>query len=246
MRARDRISAMCIGALLATAIVGAVPASAFQPAPPPARVAAPSGSASRSPVHAVERLLNGIPESGEELGYANAPVTLQIFGDLECPVCRAIALGALPGLIRHDVRTRELKIEARSLETATREPEVFGDQQVAALAAGRQDRLWYFNEIFYREQGPEGSGYVTDAYLRGIAQQVPGLRLPAWSAARRDPLLAAQVARDERAALLRGFNGTPSYLIGRTGRRLRPFEPGSLEDPSPFEAAVDRLLKRRR
>jgi hypothetical protein len=51
------------------------------------------------------------------------------------------------------VRGGELKIEYRSLETATREPEVFKAQQLAALAAGKQDRMWNFIETFYHEQG---------------------------------------------------------------------------------------------
>ena len=30
------------------------------------------------------------------LGNPNAPVTLQYFGDLECPICKEFTLGALP------------------------------------------------------------------------------------------------------------------------------------------------------
>jgi protein-disulfide isomerase len=42
----------------------------------------------------VSRLLAGIPQSGNVLGAPTAPVTLQYFGDLECPVCRAFTLSA--------------------------------------------------------------------------------------------------------------------------------------------------------
>ena len=72
------------------------------------------------------------------------------------------------------MRTGKLKIEYHSLETATREPEVFKTQQVAALAAGKQNKAWDFIETFYHEQGEEDSGYVTEKYLQGIASQVPG------------------------------------------------------------------------
>ena len=44
--------------------------------------------------------------------------------------------------------------------------------------------MWDYLELFYHEQGEEGSGYVTERYLRGLASQVPGLNLAAWSAAR--------------------------------------------------------------
>lgn len=69
--------------------------------------------------------LNGIPQSGDTLGASNAPVTLQYFGDLQCPICRMFERRALPALVRRYVRPGKLKIEYRSLETTTREPKVF-------------------------------------------------------------------------------------------------------------------------
>ncbi len=197
-------------------------------------------------MEAVRRLLRGIPESGSTLGRAGAPVTLQVFGDLECPICRELALGALDELIRGPVRAGRLRVQYRSLETATRERDTFIEQQVAALAAGEQDKMWYFVELFHREQGQEGSGYVTNAYLRGVAGQVPELNVGAWEAARTDPLLSAEVAEDERTALRHRFTGTPSFLIGLTGRRLKPFAPEWLDGAAPFETKIDRLLGRGR
>ena len=108
------------------------------------------------------------------LGRPAAPITLEYFGDLECPVCRAFTVGALPSVIEKWVRSGELKVEYRSLETATREPEVFRAQQVAALAAGTQNRLWNFVETFYHEQGEEDTGYVTESFIQGIASRCPG------------------------------------------------------------------------
>jgi protein-disulfide isomerase len=238
-----RLAVVLALTLPASAVLGAGPIVASPRSTLPPRGATARKSVSRHVVATVERLLGGIPESGNELGYANAPVTMQIFGDLECPICRELALGALPGVIRHDVRTRKLRIEARALETATREPATFYSQQVAALAAGRQTKFWYFTEIFYREQGREDSGYVTNAYLRGIARQVPNLDFSAWSTARSDPLLTEQVVRDEHAAFMDGFIGTPSFLLGRTGGRLRPLEAPSLQASGSLEAAVAKVLR---
>ncbi len=197
----------------------------------------------RSTVVEVEHLLNGIPQSGNVLGDPRAPVTLQVFSDLECPICKEYALDAQTGLIRRYVRTGKLKIVDRSLETATRETETFVAQQIAALAAGAQRKMWYFIELFYREQGPEDSGYVTEAFLRGLARQVPELNLAEWSAARKDPVFAVELASDTQTADLRGFPGTPVFLIGRTGGRLRQLANPSLERPSDFAAAIDRLLR---
>jgi protein-disulfide isomerase len=200
------------------------------------------GSQANSTVSEVKTLVGGIPQSGGTLGNPNAPVTIQYFGDLECPICKQFTLGALPGVIEKYVRTGKVKIEYRSLETATREPETFRTQQVAALAAGKQNLAWDFIELFYHEQGQEDSGYVTEGYLQGLAQQVPGLNLTNWTAARNNASLIEQVERDQQAAHQEGFTGTPSFLIGKTGGHLSKLENPSLENPSTFEAEINKLL----
>jgi protein-disulfide isomerase len=202
-----------------------------------------TGKKSNQTVAAVTSLVGGIPQAGNTLGNPKAPVTLQYFGDLECPICREFTLGALPTVINKYVRTGKVKIEYHSLETATREPATFRNQQIAAYAAGKQSRAWYYIELFYHEQGQEDSGYATESYLQGLAQQVPGLNLISWSAARSEPALAEEVSQDAQAANLQGFTGTPSFLIGKTGGTLSKFEPSSLTEASAFESAIDPLLK---
>jgi protein-disulfide isomerase len=200
------------------------------------------GDRASAEVKTVSALLDGIPQAGNALGNPKAPVTLQYFGDLECPYCRVFTLDVLPGLIEKYVRAGKLRVEYMSLETATREPETFRTQQVAAYAAGKQNRAWYFIELFYHEQGQEESGYVTESYLQGLSQQVPGLTLPDWSAARSEPALAEEVTRDAQLANQRGFTGTPSFSLGKTGDSLTALENPNLEQPSDFEAAIDKLL----
>jgi protein-disulfide isomerase len=202
----------------------------------------PTGAKANKEAATVAALIHGIPQSGNTLGNPNAPVTLQYFGDLECPICKDFTLGALPPVIKKYVRTGKVKIEYHSLETATREPEVFHNQQVAALAAGKQNKGWYYIELFYHEQGQEGSGYVTENYLQGLAQQVPGLNVTSWSTARNDPTLAAQITGDAQTANLEGFTGTPSFLIGKTGGTLSKLENLPLTEPAGFEAAINKLL----
>lgn len=191
----------------------------------------------------VTALLQGIPQNGNTLGSPKAPVTMEYYGDLQCPICKDFTLGALPKLIEKYVRTGQMKIEYRNLETATREPETFRTQQVAALAAGKQQKMWHYVELFYHEQGEENTEYVTEKYLQGLAQQVPGLSFTSWSSARGDAQFANTVAADAQAANNAGFTGTPSFLIGKTGGQPQRFEYTSLSNPSSFEAAIDKLLK---
>ncbi len=191
----------------------------------------------------VNKLVGGIPQNGNTLGSPTAPVTLQYFGDLECPICKDFTLGALPPIIQKWVREGKLKIEYRALETATREPEVFKTQQIAALAAGKQNKMWNFLETFYREQGEEDSGYVTENYLQGIASQIPGLNLTKWTSDRGDAALLSQVESDGQAANNNGFTGTPSFLIGKTGGPATKLTYSSLTDPTVFNEAIEKQLQ---
>lgn len=193
-------------------------------------------------VREVNDLLAGISQSGNALGSPGAPVTLQYFGDLECPICRRFTLGALPAIIDRWVRHGKLRIEYLALETATREPEAFKQQQVAALAAGTQDKMWNYVEIFYHEQGAEDTGYVNETYLRDLAQQVPGLQLAKWDKARSDPTFNEEINRDAEIATVDGMTGTPTFLIGHTGGATERLEFSSLSDPRSFDEAVERQL----
>jgi protein-disulfide isomerase len=187
-------------------------------------------------------LLAGIRQSARTLGQPTAPVTLEWYGDLECPFCKEFALHALPSIIRQWVRGGQLKIEYLSMETATREPNVFQTQQVAALAAGMQNKMWNFIVDFYHEQGEEDSGYVTEQYLHGLASQIPGLNVTLWSEDRHDPELATQVAQERQAAKRARFGGTPTFLFGRSGDAMRRFYPRSLTSPTRFNDTIEYLL----
>jgi protein-disulfide isomerase len=192
----------------------------------------------------VTALVGGIPQSGTVVGNPKAPVTLQYFGDLECPICKDFTLGALPLIIEQWVRSGKLKIEYRSMETATREAEVFKSQQLAALAAGKQGKMWNYLELFYHEQGEENTGYVTESFLQRIAQQVPGLNLTKWTSDRSDPTLTSQLEADRQTVASQGFSGTPAFLLGKSGTTLQKLEPGTFTDATPYNAAIEKALKK--
>ena len=209
---------------------------------------APTTAPEKSKAHSeVVSLVSGIPQSGNVLGNPHAPVTLQYFGDLECPICRDFTLGAFPSIVQKFVRSGQLKVEYRSMKTATREPTTFQEQQTAALAAGKQSLGWYFIELFYHNQGEEDSGYVTPAWLKERAQEVPGLNVAKWEEERHDPALSAQVEKDIEASAAEGFSGTPSLLLikpGQPTKKLQTFTNQQLTEASAlFEPEIEKMLK---
>lgn len=194
-----------------------------------------TGRAAKRIYAQINSLLTGIPERGSELGNPGARITLTFFGDLQCPICAAFAtggnldgvVGGLPQFVRDQVRTGQAKIVYRSFCTATcsdfsNGQSLFNEQQTAAYAAAVQSRFWDYGELFYRQQGREGTPYVTPRFLDQLARQIQGLNLKAWTRDRRDPDLLAQVQDDERAAirelpLVNGARGTPGLIMSGPG-----------------------------
>ncbi len=185
----------------------------------------------------VQQLLAGIGQSGATLGNPKATVTMTCYSDLQCPVCADFTLNSGFGkLLANDVRAGKVKVVYRSLETATRDPQTFQTQQVAALAAGKQNRFWDCIELFYRQQGAEGTGYVTDSYLTGLANQIPGLNIGNWSSARNDSSLISQVQSDQHAASAAGVQGTPTLIFD--GPRGKAQAPESVPSYDQLEQAI--------
>ncbi len=182
------------------------------------------GTKSSKTIVAVNSLLSGIQQSGATLGNPKAPVTMDYYGDLECPICQEFTLqGGFAQLISSEVRQGKVKVVYKAFETATRDPNVFKTQQVAALAAGQQGKFWNYTELFYHEQGQEDTGYVTESYLQNLAQQTTGLNLVKWEAARNDSGLTSQVVNDVAQGNAIGVNGTPTLVfIGPKGKAASP------------------------
>jgi protein-disulfide isomerase len=185
----------------------------------------------------VTELLDGIPQEGSTLGSTRAPVTLTVYGDLECPTVKLFVENYLPSIIEDWVHTGAVKLDYRSLETDTSDEEVFFEQEIATLAAGRQDRLWNFVLTAVREQGEPRTDYVTERFLTDIASQVPNLNLAQWRRDRNDALLSKQVALSLHAAHNRGFGYTPSFLIGFTEGKVDRLA-GKVSIKKEFEASM--------
>jgi protein-disulfide isomerase len=176
----------------------------------------PNSAGAKQAAATVNTLLTGIPQSGNRLGSPTAKVTVTEFGDLQCPVCKDFALGAENQLISNDVRSGKAQLIYRSLATATSngpDPQVFPTQQAAANAAGQQQRAWNYIELFYHEQGPEDTSYVTETYLDGLARQVQGLNYGKWISDRNLPSVTTQVTQDTQLAASKGYSSTPTLVV---------------------------------
>ncbi len=183
----------------------------------------------------VTRLLGGIPQDGATLGWPDAPITVWVFADLECPTVKLFAESYLPAIVKTWVRSGDVKLALRSLQTDTVDEGAFFEQEAAALAAGRQSRMWNFALTFLREQGDPSAGYATNEFLTGIALQVPGLQMRRWRDDRRDASLRMQIALGGQAAAAKEFRSTPSFSLGFTGGKD---DPATRAKRDEFQAAL--------
>ena len=158
----------------------------------------------------IQQQLGGIPQDGLVLGDPKAKVRLIEFGDLQCPVCKGYSEEILPQIIENQVRNGEASVEFRSYT-------IIGPQSTpagaAAIAAGEQGRGWNFVELFYRNQGVEDSGYVTDEFLTAIAKAAGVPDIAKWNHDRQSGPVLDEVAETTSQAEALGFSGTPSFAV---------------------------------
>jgi protein-disulfide isomerase len=229
-----------IGGALAAAVVVVVVAIAVSSGGG-TKTASPGASAGGAVNGRTEmtQLLQGIPQHGNTLGNPNAKVTLNEFADLRCPFCRDFALQTLPLIVRDYVRPGKVKIVYQDLG-------FLGPESVTAAAAGaaagQQDKLWNFADLFYFNQGSETTPYVTSAFITRLYSAIPGLDVAKANAARtRSP---ATSAVNEPRTLADQFQiaSTPSFTYGRTGQQPKLLET-STNAYGDFQKALDPLLK---
>ena len=179
----------------------------------------------------VNQMLAGIPQRGLTLGNPAAKVTVIEFGDLQCPACKEAVDSFVNPLIDSKVRSGSVKLDFRNFTIIDEDSVPAG---AAAVAAGEQGRGWNFIELFYRNQGIEHSGYVTDSFLTAIARGAGVPDIAKWNRDRKSQRSVNVVQATTAEAEQLGLTGTPSFLLtGPNGEEPQPV--GSLED---VEAAI--------
>lgn len=165
-------------------------------------------------------MLEGIAQDGTSLGDPDAPVVLTEFADLQCPFCRDYALNVLPQVIEKYVRPGDLRLDMQLLRFIGPDSDRGAR---AAVIASRQDKLWAFVDLWYRNQGAEGTGYADDRFIRDLAKAAglpPQEAIDAISAQETEPPLAEA----EQQASAVGIESTPSFTVTRDGGEPKRIE----------------------
>jgi protein-disulfide isomerase len=130
-----------------------------------------------------QRIFGGIPQAGDRVGSDNAPVTIQVFNDLQCSNCREDFLSTIPTLVEDYARPGDVKLLYRHYSNAEN-PEELGFY--GAEAAADQGYGWQYTYLFFRNQDEAERFGIDDDYLASIAGGVEELDLPEWLLAKED------------------------------------------------------------
>jgi protein-disulfide isomerase len=144
----------------------------------------------------VQELIAGIPQLGERLGESDAPITLTLFTDVQCPHCADYQADVIDPFIADEVRTGNAQIIFKNFSLGAKEVTLGG---IAVEAAADQDHGWQYAEMFMRNQDQAPTMGVDQDFLDEVAGNTPQLDTEAWEEAYDDP--ASEQAAKEDADL---------------------------------------------
>ena len=124
-----------------------------------------------------QEIFGGVPQEGDRLGSSDAPVTIQVFNDLQCSSCREDFLGTIPALVEGYARPGSVKLLYRHYSNSE-SPEELGFY--GAEAAADQGYGWQYAYLFFRNQNEAKRFGIDQDYLDSVAGGIEELNEPEW------------------------------------------------------------------
>jgi protein-disulfide isomerase len=185
--------------------------------------------------------LQNIPESQSILaksdasahirGNPDAPVTLEEFGDFQCPPCRQFE-GFVEELLKeYDSR---LRVVFRNFPLSAHEHA--HEAALAAEAAGFQGRFWEMHDTLYREQEAWSKAPNARELFESYAGTI-GLNVDQFRKDMDSDKVRERIDSDHALADFLGVKATPTLYINN-----RPVEPKD-KNPEGVRAAINAALE---
>ena len=142
-------------------------------------------------------------------GQADAPVTLEMFGDFQCPVCGEFARTIEPPFSQKYVDTGKVKFVWRDYTW-------IGDESVqaaqAARCAGEQGQFWAYHDYLFAHQHGENLGDFSLPNLEEFASEL-GLDPPTFGTCMGDGKVLQGIKASVSYGLSLGVDVTPAFLV---------------------------------
>ncbi len=192
-----------------------------------------SASVNAGNVPAASPVVKGVPgaEPPHAVGPADAPVTLEEFGDFECPPCK---------LLHPVLQTMEreygdrLRVIFREFPLVPTHPHALNAAR-AAEAAGLQGKFWEMHGLLYDNQKTWHEAVDARPIFEAYAAKI-GLNLARYRSDLNSQVVERRIFLDGKRAHSLGVKGTPTVFLN--GREV-PFP--SLE-PDKLRALINAEL----
>ena len=165
------------------------------------------------------------------LGNPDAPVTLEEFGDFQCPPC-----GTLSGSINQleqDYRPR-LRVIFRQFPLPGHQHA--REAALASEAAGRQGRFWQMHDVLYREQAVWSKAADARPLFNAYAGML-GLKIDRFEKDIESDEVKKRVDADEQQGSRLGVRVTPTIFLNNHAL------PAASANPTGLRAAVEAVMK---
>lgn len=153
---------------------------------------------------------------GRAIGKANAPVTLEVWTDFQCPVCGQYARTVEPLLVSKYVTPGTLRIVHHDAAFQGAKSSSPYDESVEAAAGARcaadQGAYWPFQDWVFANQNGENQGAFAASRLAGMASAA-GLDVTKWQACLAPGTVQTGVKTETAQAVAAGVNATPTMSI---------------------------------
>lgn len=166
--------------------------------------------------------------SNHVTGNLDSKVTLQEFGDFQCPACKSYY--PLVKEVKETYGDR-IKFQFSHFPLIQIHPNAFIGSR-AAEAAGKQNKFFEMHDLLYENQEAWTQSSNPQPLLEGYAQQL-GLNMDQFKSDMSSSGVADTINADVRAAQAIGGNSTPTFAIN--GKKLEK-NPQSIDE---FKKLID-------
>lgn len=146
--------------------------------------------------------------AGRVLGKADAPVTIDLYSDFQCPICRRAEL-TIQALAPKYIDTGKAKVVYHNFAFIGREST---QAALAAECANDQNKFWDYATRLFDNQAGENVGTFADANLKRFAQDL-NLDMTAFNACFDSNKHGALIQQELDQGRSLGIQATPSFFI---------------------------------
>jgi protein-disulfide isomerase len=183
-----------------------------------------------------QSLIGGIQQDGPRIGNPAAPVTVQVFNDLQCDPCSEWYRQVIGPLIGGPVRGGQVQMIYHHFPMTQ---SGYPLASYGAVAAAKQDDEWQFINLFFLNQDKAKARGVTDDFLNNIARGILNLNVEQWESDRDDrSALQPTLDADDQLAAERRFPAQPAVVVGGPNGSRQLDDSPSLAEVQAAIAAV--------